>query len=193
MPLTLPAVTSEQTLTTASPHAIDRRRPVFHAPGPRLPPGRPLRGAAAAPGPVWVNEWRPGASGSVREVSPECLHDLFSCAAQTGLPLAVSLNGQSFVAEIRGTVGAVAVHGTERVASFQGHGLVHHWDELQIGPVLLQRSVSASGLRHAFLVFDALGQLAWWVTGDSPPDRPERCAWRELVQTLADDDWPAVC
>ncbi len=126
---------------------------------------------------------------------PDSLHEALTLAAQVGLAMELQIDAGPLRSRCSGLVRTLQARGAWITLHLGGDAgdTVHRWCEDTLTTVLLTREVDASGLQHSLQVLCADGSMAWSLRGERRPGHPERCAWRQIVRTLADDAWLVAC
>ncbi len=126
---------------------------------------------------------------------PDSLHEALTLAAQVGLAMELQIDGGPLRSRRSGLVRTLQARDAWITLCLCGEAgdTVHRWCEDTLGAVLLTREVDASGLQHSLQVLSPGGSPAWSLRGERRPGHPERCAWRQIVRTLADEAWLTAC
>ncbi|WP_425260645.1 hypothetical protein ACPOLB_07310 [Rubrivivax sp. RP6-9] len=126
---------------------------------------------------------------------PDSLHEALTLAAQVGLAMELQIDAGPLRSRHSGLVRSLQARGAWITLRLDGDAgdTVHRWCEDTLGTVLLTRAADGSGLQHSLQVLCADGNPAWSLRGERRPGHPERCAWRQVVRTLADDAWLVAC
>lgn len=163
-----------------------------------LAPSAPAR-PWPAPTPPVAPTARPTTSaparGDVLLLPPDSLHEALTLAAQVGLAMELQIDGGPLRRRSSGPVRALQARDAWITLCLGGEAgdTVHRWCEDTLGAVLLMRAVDGSGLQHSLQVLCTDGSPAWSLRGERRPGHPERCAWRQIVRTLADEAWLVAC
>lgn len=108
--------------------------------------------------------------------------ELLARAAQAGLPLALRAGSPALAWSHTGAIDRLALH--DRWLCLRSGGTELRLDESQLVGAHVQRQTGRHGLRHSLHL--ALADGSWLVLTDAAePGRPDTCAWRQLVQSLA--------
>lgn len=113
----------------------------------------------------------------------ESAQELLARASAVGLNVMAQTENQGACVAAPMRVECVDVHDGQVTAC--GDAQVVQWHESRIDGAWLVMTPSRQGLRHTVVLFDAEGNACLRLNGDGLPGRAARCAWRELVLSLA--------
>ncbi len=127
--------------------------------------------------------------GAVRLASPQFAQQVDRCAARVLLEGA-ALGGLSLQLCVGGLVHRGVVDRVSPAGNWLrivGPGFNVSLREDAIAEVWAVRRPSADGLVGALDLYGTDGELLARILSNSAPGQPERCAWRQLLDTLVDD------
>jgi putative hemin transport protein len=118
-------------------------------------------------------------------VEPGAAQELLLRAAQQGVPIMVFVGNLGMIQIHSGPVHRVELMGPWLNVLDPGFSL--HLREDQIASAWLVRKPTVDGLVSSLELFDAAGRTIAMFFGERKPGQAERCEWRELLASLADD------
>jgi putative heme degradation protein len=118
--------------------------------------------------------------------------DLLQLASRARLPMSVGFHSQGVQLVWQGLLHPLAWQDGATLAS--GDGLTLHWPEAQPGlDAWLLCTPTAAGLVQALALASLDGRVRLKLAPDSPPSRPQPCAWRAAIQAVCDGCGGTAC